>query len=692
MPLVMNERARGDRWVFAGACLIAIAVAAAAYSNSFQNSFHFDDSHVVENNLYIRSLKNVPLFFRDATTATSLPANAVYRPLVITTLALDYWIGGGLQVRQFHLSQLVMLVLLGVMLFFLFLRLLDMAKERWWSRYAALVAVALFCVHTANTETLNLIHVRSELLSVMGVVGSFLVYLYLPRSRRAHLYLLPMAVGALAKVQAVMFAPLFVVYLFLFEQGLSVSDLSASRSWRSVRAVLLKSLPALVVGLVVFVAVNAMNAPTVNYGGGNSLDYLRTQAFVWLHYGRLFLLPMGLTADTDWTLITHWYDTRVIAGLLFAAFLLRALWSSSRTPACRPVAFGIAWFGLALLPASSIVPLAEVSNEHRAFFAYVGLSLAVVWGLTLLAERWFETQPRLRPAVGPAACAVAFLLVGGNAAGTYERNKVFLTEETLWRDVTEKSPANGRGLMNYGLTQMAQGKFAEARQLFERAAVISPNYATLEINLGIVTGKLGQPAVAEAHFARALQLQPNYPAAHSFYAQWLVDQGRADEAIPRLQETIRLSPGSTGARTQLMALYARAGRTAELKALAQETLALAPDDPIARKYLNDGGEAAVEQIGSAADTAADLLNTSLRRYQAGDFQGSIDAASKALDLRPGLAEAHNNLAASFASLRKWDAAIHAAREALRLKPDFPLARNNLAWAEAEKRKANQGSE
>ena len=67
---------RRHSWVFAGACVLAVAtIVVAAYSNSFENAFHFDDSHVVEENLYIRSL-NVPLFFRDAATFSSLPANA----------------------------------------------------------------------------------------------------------------------------------------------------------------------------------------------------------------------------------------------------------------------------------------------------------------------------------------------------------------------------------------------------------------------------------------------------------------------------------------------------------------------------------------------------------------------------------------------------------------------------------------
>ncbi|MDH5287974.1 MAG: tetratricopeptide repeat protein, partial [Betaproteobacteria bacterium] len=503
-------------WLFLCASLLAVAVLVGAYANSFQNSFHFDDSHVIVGNLFIRDLSNVPRFFVDAATFSSLPANAAYRPLVSTTLALDYWLGGGLAVRQFHVSQLAMLLLLGVMVFWMFLRVFNMAEERWWNRWAALLAAAFYSVHTPNTETLNLIHARSELLSALGVVGSFVVYLYLPRSRPAHLYLLPMIAGAFAKTPAVMFAPLFLAYLLLFEQRLSAPDLFSPRSWPLVRAAIRKSVPAFVVGVALFAVIEAMNASTLALGGGARLEYLQTQLFMWLHYGRMFFLPVGLSADTDWTLIPHWYDTRVIAGLLFVALLLRIVWSSSRTPSHRPVAFGIAWFVLALLPASSIFPLAEVTNDHRPFFAYIGLSMAVVWGLALFAQRLSDRRPRARPWIAPAAFLVALIAVGGNALGTYERNKAFLSAETLWRDVVEKSPANGRGLMNYGLVKMARGQYEEAKQLFDRAAIYNPNYATLEINLGIVTDRLGQPAVAEAHFARALQLQPNDPNPHAY--------------------------------------------------------------------------------------------------------------------------------------------------------------------------------
>src|SRR4051812_23776351 len=79
-----------------GSAVVLVALLA-TYANHFHNSFHFDDAHTVVNNASIRALKNVPLFFRDATTFSSLPSNQSYRPLVSTLLALAYYFGGGLE-------------------------------------------------------------------------------------------------------------------------------------------------------------------------------------------------------------------------------------------------------------------------------------------------------------------------------------------------------------------------------------------------------------------------------------------------------------------------------------------------------------------------------------------------------------------------------------------------------------------
>src|SRR5438094_10483559 len=106
-----------------GALLLAAILV--AYSNHFHNGFHYDDGHTIVNNAVIRELRNIPLFFRDATTFSSLPSNQSYRPLVSTLLAIDYSLGHGMRPFWFHLSIFTLFVLLVLLLAFVIVRLLD---------------------------------------------------------------------------------------------------------------------------------------------------------------------------------------------------------------------------------------------------------------------------------------------------------------------------------------------------------------------------------------------------------------------------------------------------------------------------------------------------------------------------------------------------------------------------------------
>lgn len=85
-----------------------------------------------------------------------------------------------------------------------------------------------------------------------------------------------------------------------------------------------------------------------------------------------------------------------------------------------------------------------------------------------------------------------------------------------------------------------------------------------------------------------------------------------------------------------------------------------------------------------AESAEDYLNLSLTYSKAGRFQDSLDAAAKAIRLKPDYAEAYNNEAAAYEDLHRWDEAIAAAQQALRVKPDFQLAKNNLVYAMRQK--------
>jgi tetratricopeptide (TPR) repeat protein len=594
------------------ACAAAVVLIAAAYANSLHNSFHFDDSHVIESNVYIRSLHNVPLFFQDAHTFSSFPQNATYRPLVTLSLALDY-ARGALNPHPYHVTQLVLLILTGALLVLFFTPLVG--------EWPALFAATLFCIHTANTETMNLISARSELLSTVGLLGSFVLFQRSPFARRTLLYLLPLAIGALAKAPLVVFAPLLYLYIRWFDDK--------RRAWR-------EALPPLILGVALLVFLNSMNAREWQSGGGSAYRYLITQPFVWLHYVRLFFLPIGLTADTDWAPFEHWYDTRAVAGYAFIALLAYLIRRG------RPVvAFGLSWFAIALLP-TSIFPLAEVANEHRIFFAYIGLVLAAA-----------ALVPR------KALAVVAVVVLFAHLIGTHERNRAWRSEDTLWADVVAKSPGNGRAWMNYGLTRMAKGEYGAARDSFERAATMTPNYSILEINRGIVEGELGDEAAAERHFRRALEINPE-ANAHFFYARWLVQRGRAPEALPHLREALRISNAFAEARALLLRLDAAAGADDEFRALAEETRRIDPSWNLPAWPSYDAAFA--ESLAAIARS---------------DWLTAAHASREALRHNPRSADAWNNLGGALQKLGFRDDAARAYEQALAIQPDHERARNNL---------------
>jgi tetratricopeptide (TPR) repeat protein len=649
------------RAIFAVACVLAAAALGAAYSNHFDNGFHFDDSHVIVNNLAIRSLHDWPSFFTDVQTFTARPQNAVYRPLLTLSYAVDHALAGGLEPRQFHRTQFALILLLGGLLTVFFRQVYEQVDPSPWTRWAALGAATLFCIHTANTETVNYLSSRSSVVATLGVTASFCVWLAWPRLRRTQLYLVPMCLGALAKLLAVMFAPLLFAFVLLVDER-------RSSPARAVRTAFLQSLPAFVAGGVLYVFLRSMEASELEYAGVDRLTYLRTQPLVWAHYLRLFLWPRGLTADPDWGWVESWTDPRLMGGMAFLVVLAGAALWLTRLPRGRPAAFGLAWFAIALLPTSSVFPLSEVYNEHRIFFPYVGLACALAWGLGL----GFSRLGRVRGGAGAALLALAVLTAHG--VGTHRRNEVWASGASLWGDVAVKSPRNGRGLMNYGLTLMRDGKLQEALDYYERAAVFTPNYSILEINLGVVKSALGDPQAAEPHFRRALELTPGYARGHYFYARWLIEHERAPQARWHLERAIELSPGDIEANRMLLDLHAARGDREALDRLVRRVLEIAPADPAATAYDSGGVPWPVRE--ESAESYSSLGMAKLQR------RAWLEAAAlyrHVLALEPDSSPYWNNLGWALGSAGYYDLAIPCFERAMELDPDSRHARNNLDW-------------
>ena len=114
-------------WRFITLTFFIFIIFLISYSNHFINGFHFDDSHTIVDNPYIRSIKNIPKFYTDPSTFSTLPNHQSYRPFVTTTLTLDYWFGKGLNPKYFHLSMFINYTILIVLLFFFFFKIMNIS-------------------------------------------------------------------------------------------------------------------------------------------------------------------------------------------------------------------------------------------------------------------------------------------------------------------------------------------------------------------------------------------------------------------------------------------------------------------------------------------------------------------------------------------------------------------------------------
>jgi len=659
---------------------IMMLVTLLIYSNHFTNTFQFDDFHTIVNNANIRSLKNIPRFFKDGSTMSVLPQNQAYRPVTVSSLAIDYWLAGDYYPSYFQASTFILFLLQGLLMVLLFKKLFDISGGNKPNIYPAIIAATWYMLHPANAETVNYIIARADVQSTLMVLLALVLYIYSPFCRKTFLYLLPVGIGALCKPPAVMFAPLLFFYLLLLEHNLGLTDLFKKSTLKQVWTVFLKVLPSFVFCGLMYVWIDKMTPKTWEPGGTSPMQYLITQPFVILHYFCEFFLPTSLSADTDWTLLPSIWDVRFFAGCLFIVLMLIAAFYTAKNKSTKPISFGIIWFFLTLLPTSSIIPLGEVLNDHRMYFPFVGLVISVSWTVVLLLREYGKLINKRLIIVS------VIVLLAAYGYGTYQRNKVWHTPESLWRDVSIKSPLNGRGLMNYGVALVASQKYAMAETYFQKAMRITPDYALLYTNMGYVKEKEGQLQIAENYYKAGIQLGNKVPDTYYFYGLFLIHQLRYSDAEPVLLQAVKLSPLYLAPQIQLMNIYSKMIRWNDVIDMANQTLHISPGNADALNYLHwaikkrNELDFEEEKIKNAPSFEK-YLDLSLKNYQSGRYAQSISMAKQALKLKPSSAEAYNNMGAAYIKLKQYQQADTALRASLKLKPGFALAKNNLLQAQ-----------
>lgn len=623
----------GGPWILLGGAGLALA-AFAAYANSFQAAFVFDDRASVLDNPTIRSLGQA-LFPPGGTGVT-----VAGRPILNLSFALNYAISG-LDGWSYHALNLVIHVLSGLALFGLVRRTL--ARPPLAARFGepagwlALAIAGVWTLHPLQTESVAYLAQRAE--SLMGLFYLLTLYCFVRSADTAR----PAAWYGLATTacllgmgtkEVMVSAPLMV----LLHDRTFVAG-SFAEAWRR-RKALYAGLASTWLLLACCMLGSSTRGGTAGFGLGlSSWAYALTQCRAIAIYLGLAIWPHPLVADYGAGAADNLMEVlpQGLLLLLLVGATAIGLWR-------RPIpGFMGAWFFVILAPSSSVVPVtAQTMAEHRMYLPLAAVLAAVMIGACLLAGR---------------RMAVAFLALAVGAGWlTARRNEVYHSELALWGDTVAKRPENARARVNLGIALVESGRISEAIAQYEAAIRIQPENAIAHLNLCGAFTRLGRLAEAVGQGETAVRLDPRNANARINLGLALVALGRAGEAVPHYEEALRLEPEAADAHANLGAALLQLGRTAEAVAHYQTAVRLEP---------------------GRAQTWCDLA---LALAQQGGQAASRRAGEHALLLRSDFPKAHWVLGNLDAVEGNFASAIDHFRRAIALDPDYVAARDSLAHA------------
>ena len=129
-----------------------------------------------------------------------------------------------------------------------------------------------------------------------------------------------------------------------------------------------------------------------------------------------------------------------------------------------------------------------------------------------------------------------------------------------------------------------QGRWPEARRLWERCAALEPDCAAVRYNLGVALNELGAYDAAAGAFEEVLLVDPGYANASYGCGVAYYYGGQPVRAIKHLREARALTPGAPDAAFYLALAYEEIDRRVAAATWA-EYLALAADNAAEQPYV-----------------------------------------------------------------------------------------------------------
>lgn len=567
-------------------CLLLILLfGIAAYSNTFNVPFHFDDEKCIIDNQSLRPPLDLGKIWQ--VNPTRFIANMSF--------ALQYAFTG-LAPWGFHCVNLL-IHLLASMLVFAIARILlrtpalEETLPPSQRNVFALAPALLFLTHPVQTQAVTYIVQRMASLATLFYLATLWTYLKARLEDLRHYRMVFLFMLAAMLTKEISFTLPFAILLMdlcFFPISSSETILKKLRRWIPFAAFLL------IIPLIYLVCTEHL----VRSGGTMGIlptldtrisreDYLLTQFRVLRTYLRLLIFPVNQCLDYDYRLSSGWgdFDTWSAFSLLLGIFIFAVIFfKKNRLPS-----FGIFWFFLTLSVESSLVPFPDIIFEHRLYLPMLGFSLflsSLLWQCARSVSRFL---------------ALILLLTVVLSGITYARNDVWRNHFTLWQDTIKRSPHKWRPYAMLGEAFAKKSRDAKTALLYYHKALATGSYSVALLS-NIATAYIFLGNDKEGAYYQDWALSSEKSGDRSLrgilYFNQVValrKQKKMPEAINALKKAIETDPQNPFFYINLGELYRETGHEDAAIASFRKAITIAPlskecYDALALLYKEKGDE------------------------------------------------------------------------------------------------------
>ena len=554
--------------------LLAVVLLTAFYPATLADFSRIDDSGLRDALEQMRGWDLRSIF-------TPFTGGSYYRPLLIASFVLDKHLG--LYPGLMHLENILLHLMNAILVYFLALFVLPLSKSG--KSLLPLVAALVFGLHPVNSESVNWISGRTDLMAGAFILSSVLLLLrYRQNNEKKYVVLSVIAFlcGILSKETAVAFLPGFFL-LMSYREGANVgstADHHASTYEPTAKRIFF-AIGAAALVLMLFV----LRTSTLSHHDNRINMTLRYISNDWIHSLLVTLRAFGFYIKkliVPYPLNFAILEVDPLYEVLGVPLAVMCIYIATR----RTMSGTLFLTGVCLIVPSFILAFNQIAwTPYAERYVYIASALLILSIVVSLKDSGVMYRPWLSIAV-IIVLVIAFL-------STFSRSIVWLDDLALCRDTVEKSPLSRNMRVTYSGLLSEKGDYSEALRQLEHARTIPFFGYDEKIDMG---------------------------TAYVYYKQ-----GKIDDAIALSETVLRRTDGqSSGALDALVVLLTNKKRTMKghegraavnrkIYAYAEKLFKM-NDDPLLLFQLADIARELGEQ-----DRAVELLKQSIDRKADDEF-------------------------------------------------------------------------